>query len=218
VIDNGEVDDLSFGEKFWRIIERLRWAISLEAFGVKVSAEVQAPSPGLRLSNDLETLERGVASAYLERGCSDSCGFTLLVDQLEKVWSGDRDADSMIIGLLQATKHASSSYPGVRCITFLRTYMYELLEFQDRDKFRGDETHIDWDEKLLLDLLLARAEASLGRTVTADELWTNVFPAEIEGKPASRYLIEHTLMRPRDAIQFANACRDAAFRMASVRP
>jgi hypothetical protein len=35
--DNDEVDDLLFHEKFWKLIERLKSSISLEAFGAKVA-------------------------------------------------------------------------------------------------------------------------------------------------------------------------------------
>jgi energy-coupling factor transporter ATP-binding protein EcfA2 len=211
LVDNGEMEDLTLTEKFWRIIDRIRGSISLEAFGVKFSAESAAPSAGVRLHDKIEIIEERVLAACRQRPCFEACRLVVLVDQLDKVWSDDPDSDAFVIGLLQATKHAAAIYPDLRCVTFLRTDMYELLEFQDRDKFRGEEIHIDWNKDLLLDLLLARAEASLGAHLEDSQLWGDIFADRVSGKPVEQHIVDCTLMRPRDAIQYANACRDAAY-------
>ena len=213
LLDNGEVDELTFSERFWRIIERLKGSLSVEAFGVKIGAgvDIKAPSAGTRASDQLDLLETRLRSAAQKLVLTDeSQSFHVLVDQVEKVWSNDRESDSMVVGLLLAAKEVRERFEFVKCTVFLRTDIYEQLSFQDRDKFRGDEFHIEWDESRLQELILARAQASLGFADPPDEFWAQIFPEAIEEKPCESFLVGHTLMRPRDIIQLCNACRDTA--------
>ena len=208
--DNGEHCEIGFNQKFWRIIERLKSSISMNAFGTSVKVEL-APSEGIHLNNTLDALEANILDAQKSIGCT--CPYEahlMLVDQIEKVWSNDARSDSMVTGLLLASKDVAAKFTGLRCVVLLRTDIYDMLLFQDRDKFRGDEFRIDWNEADLLDLALIRARVSMGAPLEADELWGTVFPPSIEGAPIQKYLVGRTLMRPRDMIQLCNACRDAA--------
>lgn len=210
LVANDQNDDPHFHEQFWRSIQRLK-SLSLGAFGVKVSVEIDAPSEGLRTSSQLELIERYVRTALSDLACpAEHPRLLLLIDQLEQIWSNDPESDAMVTGLLLATKHVARSFPGIRCVVFLRADIYDVLQFAERDKFRGDEMRIDWTPGNLLDLLLVRARASMGRPITTDDLWTLLFPPTIDQEPAYSYLISHTLRRPRDLIQLANLCRDTA--------
>jgi hypothetical protein len=212
LLDNNEVDDPSFVERFWKVIERLKGSVTLEAFGVKMGAglEQQHPTPGIRANDHLDILERQLAELGKQLGLSDiDKPFYLLVDQIEKVWSNDVESDAMVVGLLQASKDIRSKLDWVKCTIFLRADIYEKLQFQDRDKFRGDEFHIDWDAKQLIDLIETRAAASEAN-INAKALWSGVFPNDVDGGDFKVFVIGRTLMRPRDVIQLCNAFRDAA--------
>jgi len=218
LVDNNEVDDLRFSEKLWRIIERLKGSLSLEAFGVKLSGEVSAPSEGIRVSAEIDTIEQGLRDAYANtKWVGDKPSIILMVDQLERVWVNDRNSDHMVVGLLQASKHVSSRFDFATTVVFLRTDIYDFLQFQDRDKFRGDERRMDWSRKDLAQLLLARAKASLGKSISAQSLWTRIFPRTIDNESTKDFLINRTLLRPRDIIQFCNLCRDTAEKNGSSR-
>ena len=67
--DNGETDDFELHEKFWRIIERLKSSISLEAFGAKIALEIQGPTEGIKASNSLDLLERQIEDAVSALAC-----------------------------------------------------------------------------------------------------------------------------------------------------
>lgn len=210
LLDNLEVDDPSFVERFWKVVERLKGSVTLEAFGIKMGAGIEHPSPGVRANDQLDVLERRIADLGKRLGLTEQDKpFHLLVDQIEKVWSNDVESDAMVVGLLQASKEVRSKLDWVRCTVFLRADIYEKLQFQDRDKFRGDEFHIDWDAKQLINLIEARAKAS-DSSIGENGLWLKVFPPEIDGNDLKVYIIGRTLMRPRDIIQLCNACRDAA--------
>jgi len=211
LVENGEVDDFTIVERFWKIIERLKGKVSLEAFGFKASAEVDNSAPGLRSTDRLDRLQTSLINAARKLGLdSSSPPFHILVDQIEKVWSNDRESDAMVVGLLQAVKDIRAEFDFIHCTVFLRTDIYEKLQFGDRDKFRGDEFHIDWDKEKLLDLIETRAQASSGKAFTPSRLWEELFPATTEETDIKTFLVSRTLMRPRDLIQLCNACRDTA--------
>ena len=211
LLDNGELDDLTTTERFWRIVERLKGSFSVEAFGVKVGAGVEHPSQGLKAKDHLDLLESKLVAIAEKLGVGESGRhFHLLLDQIEKVWSDDKESDSMVIGLLLAMTELRSKFTFLKCTLFLRTDIYEKLQFGDRDKLRGQEFHIDWDDTTLLELIYARAQASCSMNVTNDLLWKELFPREVAGLRTTVFLVNRTLMRPRDIIQLCNACRDTA--------
>jgi|HubBroStandDraft_3_1064219.scaffolds.fasta_scaffold10505_1 hypothetical protein len=208
--ENNEAADPKLHTPFWKGIERLK-SLSLGAFGAKISLEINAPSEGLRTSNRLSIVEQGIQQALADLDCLKSHKhMLLLVDQVEQVWSNDPESDAMVTGLLLAAKHVSKELQGVRCVIFLRSDIYDVLQFTEADKFHGDEMRIDWSAAALRDLLLIRARASLGREITAEQLWAEIFPSLTMKQSSYDYLISRTQLRPRDAIQFANVCRDTA--------
>ena len=217
---NDETPDPKVHREFWQILQRLR-SLSLGAFGAKAAFELDAPSEGLKVSNKLKIIERALRRAIADLDCpANHAGLLLLVDQVEKIWSNNSASDTMVAGLLLAAKHISKEFRGVRCVIFLRADIYDALQFTEADKFHGDEMRIDWTPEALADMLLMRARASLGTEISSDVLWGELFPRRIAEDETEKYLISRTQMRPRDLIQFANACRDAAVkhRHASVTP
>ena len=210
LVDNGEVDDLGFLEKVWKAIERLKGSLSLEAFGVKAGIELDAPTQGLRVNEQLEVMDRKLTLAYSEVDWGSQPSLLLMADKLEQVWTNDSNSDAMVVGLLQAAKHLMAALPFVACAVFLRQDIYDFLVFADRDKFRGDEIRIEWTPVDLLKMLKKRAEASIGSQLSDEELWNHLFPSRIDDEPIRDYLVNKSLRRPRDVIQLCNLCRDTA--------
>ncbi|ELP71256.1 P-loop ATPase, Sll1717 family [Streptomyces turgidiscabies] len=194
----------------------LQTTLSLEALGmVKASVDLaQSPSEGARATRQLEIVEQGVVRAFADLGCDGVVHppLLLMVDQLEQVWSAEPDSNSMVIGLLLAAKHAASLYGrSVRFLLFLRADIYDSLSFGEGDKFHGDELRITWTEQALRALALARARASVGGELTEEQLWTELFPQTVGGEEITAHLFRRCLPRPRDAIQFLNACQEKAW-------
>ncbi|MBB5907898.1 P-loop ATPase, Sll1717 family [Actinoalloteichus hymeniacidonis] len=210
--DNGEITEQSLYHRIARASRGLLSSFSLEAFGVKVAASANNTPAGVRASRQLDVVESGVRRAFEELGCADEHGTLLvMVDQLEQIWSGEADSESLIIGLLLAGKHAALVYGGpVRCVLFLRSDIYDVLEFSDADKFHSDEIRLDWTVRMLHQLALTRASIALGQRLQPADLWGGIFPAMIAGERTADYLFTRMLPRPRDAIQFLNQCRDTA--------
>ncbi|MFG2043701.1 P-loop ATPase, Sll1717 family [Dactylosporangium sp. NPDC048998] len=213
LLENGELnDDPRWHERFWKTIQQLRSSLSLEAFGIKANLELgkgSAPSEGIRVSQQLDVVEDWLDRAIHDLDCPAGHGpLLVLVDQIEKVWSNDVNSDDMVVGLLTASKHVSSRFRNVRCVVCIRSDIYDALQFPERDKFRGDEMRIEWSAAALADMLMVRAEAAVGSTGANIRLFGDYFVKTVDERPTATYLIERTLMRPRDLIQFANLCRD----------
>ena len=213
LIDNNEVEDLSVSERFWKIVERLRVSITVKAFNqeASISRDTEQAPQGLQVDAQLKAVEEALRrAAGTLRLNGPKSRFHILVDQIEKVWSDNQESDAMVVGLLQASKEATQRLGNVLCTVFLRTDIYEKLQFADRDKFRGDEFRIDWTKDSLAQLVYARAKASIGTALSEEYLWDVIFPRRIESQPIKDFLITRTLMRPRDIIQLCNACCDTA--------
>jgi hypothetical protein len=112
LVSNGEADQATFQDKFWRAIQRLKGSFSLEAFGIKVAANLEWPSEGIRASSQLDIIEKNVRKALTDLECKETHPrLLILLDQVDDVWSDDRDSNQMVVGLLRAGRLLSSSYP-----------------------------------------------------------------------------------------------------------
>ncbi len=211
LLDNGEAGDLTALERFWRIVERLKTTLKVTALDTIEASVTYEPSSGARLSDQVDVIESKLIEYAVSTGMTVNRNtFYLLIDQIEKIWSNDSGSDTLVIGLLRAAKHFQSKFDFVNCSVFLRIDIYEKLDFKERDKLRGDEFPIRWDRSRLIDLIEARAVASMGAKFSAAGLWTHVFPRKIGDIDTKKYLTSLTLNRPRDIIQLCNACRDIA--------
>lgn len=211
LVDNREVDDLSFQEKFWKIINRINASLTFGAFGqtLEISAR-ESTNPGLQLGSQLDFLESYVIAQLETIG---EHRLFILIDKIDEIWNDDPSSCQMVIGLLLAAKEINVKFERVRCIVFLRSDIYEELQFFDKDKLRGDEIAILWNKASLPELILARARISTGNlNLSADQFWASYFPSRVEHSSTSDFLISHTLLRPRDIIQLCNLCADLARR------
>ncbi|MFC5749609.1 P-loop ATPase, Sll1717 family [Actinomadura rugatobispora] len=210
---NQEWLDESLSDRIVKGVRGLQGALSLEAFGFGAGVELtRVKSEGARASHQLAVIEKGVAAAFDDLGCAEAHPpLLLLVDQLEQVWSAERESNSMVIGLLLAARHVSGLYGrALNCLLFLRSDIYDSLSFGEGDKFRSDELRITWTETELEALALRRAGVSLGEDLTAQRLWGEIFPRTVNGEPTVSYLFTRALPRPRDIIQYLNGCQSTA--------
>jgi hypothetical protein len=209
LIDNAEGEDLSAVERFWRIIEKLKFTLKMSAFHTEASAEVEMAS-GVRLNEQVDVIERKLVEFADEIGVPQGNSFYILVDQIERIWSNDPGSDALVIGLLRAGKFVQTFYPFVNCVLFLRIDIYEKLDFKERDKLRSDEFHIKWTRDDLIALIQSRAGTSTGRPKDGKAIFRDAFPRKIGETDIRHFLTGRTLNRPRDIIQLCNACRDTA--------
>jgi nucleoside-triphosphatase THEP1 len=208
LIANNEINDLTFQEKFWKIIHKIKASITLSAFGQEIEVETsKTPNEGIQVESKLEYLQNFLINQLKQAGSEQ---LYLLVDKVDEIWNNDSWSDLMVISLLMAAKEINERIPKVSCIVFLRKDVYDILKFHDRDKFRGDEIHLSWTTDSLEQLIVLRASASLNVKLDKNKFWGNYFAPSVQGTKTSAFIINRTLKRPRDIIQFCNLCRDNA--------
>ena len=134
-------------------------------------------------------------------------GVMIAIDRLDDHWDASAPANTLLIGLLKASKELTDMYgpsarkntKGLRVFTFMRSDIYDLLDFHDKDKHRPLEEPISWDDDLLKEMVQLR----LPDTVDVNEL----FDGKMRGsRDPFSYILNRTFLRPREVLQFLEEC------------
>lgn len=139
---------------------------------------------------------------------------TVLVDELDSGWDNSDDAKAFISGLFQAAISINSKHQNLKVLISLRKELYENIPdlYEDAQKVRDVIQNIDWNEEDLQRLICKRIIASSGNWNGKDELdaWHEVFVDELAYRKTRsvNYLMDRTLYRPREIIQFCNDIKD----------
>lgn len=180
-------------ENVMDILQKIKLqAGKLGEFGLHVEKE-------LRKHAEVESLEFHVDSL------TKSSKVVVLIDDLDLGWDNSETANNMLLGLLAATADINSKHPNVHTITFLREDIYAVIlaMTQHADKYRNVE-RIRWDKEKLVRVLSERINfnrVNFGLNKHYDAFST-VFPDTIGTANTDNWLIERTLSRPRELIQF----------------
>lgn len=170
-------------------------SFNLEAFGFGMGFSKE--NKGQALTPQI------VDTLYSDIGkLGEDVGTLIALDRLDDSWDGSEEAKSLLIGLIKAGKKINDSFgrpreaKGINCHVFLRSDIYDVLHFDDKDKHRATEELITWSPELLRKMVNER----LPENVTVDELFE---AGEMRGSLAPfDYIIKRTFLRPREIIQF----------------
>ncbi len=147
----------------------------------------------------------------------------VLVDELDRGWDSSEDARAFVSGLFQACVSMNEVHPNLRVYVSLRQELYDDIPalYEDAQKYRDLLETISWSEDSLLKLM-ARRIAHCAREAghhppsleeaSDSACWNAVF-AIPPGHPVNssfRYMVERTLHRPRELIQFCAETVEAA--------
>ncbi|WP_096366028.1 P-loop ATPase, Sll1717 family [Thiohalobacter thiocyanaticus] len=174
-------------------------AFNLEAFGFGVGFERSKQEMPLT-PQVIDLLLNAV-----EKVCG-RVGVLVAADRLDDSWDGSDVSQSLLIGLMKATKEINDRFShrdgtGLHVVTFLRSDIYQGLRFDDKDKHRAVEEEISWNVDLLRDLVNARLPDGL----TVDDIFEE---GDMRGSIAPfNYLVKRTFLRPREIIQFLQLCQ-----------
>jgi hypothetical protein len=162
----------------------------------------------LAVETDLDHLRLPIAS-FIAKNLSQ--GVYILIDNLDDGWDNSAETNAFIRGLLLAIYEICQPNIPVRLIVFFRSDMYNAVtrEFQHIDKYRQFQEHIYWGRKEIIDLVAQRIRVNLKikRPMSAAEIWTAVFDGQKNQDKIPHYIIDRSLLRPREVLQF---CRHAA--------
>lgn len=147
-------------------------------------------------------------------------GAWILFDNIDKGWPtrGVENADIVQLrGLLDATRsierHLQRDDVSVHTLVFLRNDVYELLVNDTPDRGKETRVSLDWnDGDMLRELYLRRVIFATKSPKDTDfaTAWHRLFVSHFDGEDTSEYLIERSLMRPRNFLNLVNACKGVA--------
>jgi hypothetical protein len=140
----------------------------------------------------------------------------VLVDELDRGWDSSEDAKAFVAGLFQSCLSINGLHDNLRVYISLRQELYDDIPalYEDAQKYRDLLETIRWNEDSLLKLITKRIRHSFqekgshGSQFAGNSgdlaCWNSVF-AVPRGHPADssfRYMVDRTLYRPREMIQF----------------
>lgn len=168
---------------------------------------------------------RDLADAVSEYVSGEKESIWLLVDNLDKGWpvKGADPADIVVVhSLLEAARmlqrelHAADC--DFKCLVFIRTDIYEHLLQETRDKGKDTPIRLDqFDQTVLQEIVRSRVEASAGVDGAFSSIWAQLADPHVGSEDSFTYIVERTLMRPRDLLVFLQGCIEVALNRGHTR-
>ncbi|MEW5744649.1 MAG: hypothetical protein AB1805_04310 [Nitrospirota bacterium] len=132
----------------------------------------------------------------------------LLVDELDRGWDASEDAKAFVAGLFQAAIKINEHAPSLRVLVSLRKELYDNIPalYEDAQKYRDIIEEIQWDEPMLMQMVTNRIRYSLPelKEKSIEECWNSVYAETLDYRQTKsfNYMVDRTLYRPREIIQF----------------
>ncbi|MBW4509965.1 MAG: hypothetical protein KME64_26145 [Scytonematopsis contorta HA4267-MV1] len=180
---------------------------SAKLFGVEAGVETRKIVDNHDLSDLLDKFESSILK-ILEKLPNTS--ITILVDEVDDIWDSSNESTYLIIGLLNAIRKINSSLSSKATIlAFLRSDIWDELSFASKDKLRSEEERISWVENDLKRLIGMRGKISANiigfePEEEVNKVWETLFDAKVNEEDSFKYIVDRTLKRPREVIQFCN--------------
>ena len=231
--------------KFWitvdqnvkEITERVENELSVE-FGAEVEKfkaggqyekrlSVDKKSELVRRSKKIINAEQlaelhSVIDLLAKEASGENGQYFILIDGLDERWVDSSLRFRMIRSLIESLK-TFRKITNLKILVALRSDVLERvvqetkdISFQ-REKFEDYFVKIHWSRSELKAMINKRVGALFRRQYSDSSiLFEDLFPYKIGNQDAFDYIIERTLMRPRDVISFVNECISASAGNAEV--
>ncbi len=141
---------------------------------------------------------------------------SIFIDELDRGWDSSEDAKAFVAGLFQAALSVNQLTSKLKVYISLRKELYDNIPalYEDAQKVLDLFEIIEWDEDSLLKMIVKRIEYSFPelKSKTDIEKWVSIFSETLEYRQTKsfNYLIDRTLYRPREMIQFCTNIKEKA--------
>lgn len=165
---------------------------------------------------------RAALSAYLKF----KNAVWVLFDNLDKGWSahGLTGNDILILrSLIDAARKIQREVQkdghDFHCVVFVRNDVYQLLVESSADYGKESRATLDWtDADLLRELVRRRLiQNGLPSDTPFERVWSQICISHYKGEETSQYLIDRSLMRPRNLLKMLAHCRGFAVNLGRER-
>ncbi len=136
----------------------------------------------------------------------------MVIDRLDENWIEERLRYLMIRALIETVRDFCKVRHAKIIIALRRDLMDRVIGlsrgpgFQE-EKYESLYMDLDWSREQLTRILDKRISRLVKQTYTKQAVThKDLLPERVDGQPAIDYLLDRTLMRPRDVIVFFNAC------------
>ena len=143
--------------------------------------------------------------------------YYILIDELDKRWVDDNIRFKLIRALIESLKQFRR-IQNLKILVALRSDVLERvvqetgdIGFQ-REKYEDYFVRIRWSPAQLRDLVEQRIQLTFRRQYSNAQAvrFIDIFPHKVNNSDCFDYMLERTLMRPRDIIIFVNECLKVA--------
>jgi Cdc6-like AAA superfamily ATPase len=142
----------------------------------------------------------------------------MLIDKVDTNWNLIRkESVDLLVGLVKETHRLNQEFgDGLHILLFLRDDIYDILRRFDQDLDKKDRCDIQWEKSELIEFIGRRISLGFSSSpIALDEsawhrTWENIFHPTVKGKPVTDFIIERTLMRPRDVLIYCRKCLELA--------
>jgi hypothetical protein len=150
----------------------------------------------------------------------------VLFDNLDKGWSphGLTSSDTIILrSLIDAARKIQREVQkeghDFHCVVFVRNDVYQLLVESSADYGKESRATLDWtDADLLRELVRRRlTQNGLPSDTTFERVWSQICVSHYNGEETSQYLIDRSLMRPRNLLKMLGHYRGFAVNLGRER-
>jgi hypothetical protein len=208
--------------KFEKEIES-EWTgeVNIKAFGAKTGrhsteklTEEQRSEivrHGQRVVNEVHLKELGKVIEWIRDVLDEGQDYYyVIIDRLDENWVSEDIRYHLIRALIETAKDFQKAQ---RCKVIIaaredllaRVYQRTADPGFQEEKYKSTYLHLKWTKAQLSELIERRINSLLRRRYTKRSLSiADVFPSRIEGQTAIEFILERTLLRPRDAIAFVN--------------
>lgn len=143
----------------------------------------------------------------------------VLFDNLDKGWSshGLATGDITILRCLidaarKIQREMSRRGHEFHAIVFVRNDVYQLLMDESADFGKETRADLDWSDPDLLRAMLGKRllQNDFPPETSFEDLWNAVCVSHIDGEETSQFMIDRSLMRPRNLLRLFSACKGFA--------
>ena len=138
--------------------------------------------------------------------------YYIVLDRLDENWVEERLRYRLIRALIETVKdfariqHAKI-VPAIRLDLLERVFRLTRDSGFQEEKYESLYLPLDWSRAQLVSVLNSRVNRLIRSRYTSESVrFEDILPKRIDGQSAVDYIIERTMMRPRDAIVFLNYC------------
>lgn len=174
--------------------------------------ELDDPDAGPLLATTIAQWSR-VIFDFVKENYSQS-PFTITLDRLDDGWDASDSSKLLLVGVLKAAREFNQALavrgepPAI--IVFLRSDIFNDLQFNDKNKMTSDIEYLDWTDEKLIDVI----ETRIGKSLQCESkgAWGRIFSGSKMRQTASidTYVLKRTMGRPRDIIAFCINCQEVA--------